>query len=300
VEVELNGYMSYDRAVVKFDTARTAAVNRGLAPYILPEYPEFTSTVRVSMTQGTPTEIRYTLDGSEPTASSTLYRNPFTLRSNTVVRARSFANGVKTAAPEARTEFRRTAGRPAVANPAGGVTSGLSYAFFRDTTYENPFRMNWPVRDRVDRLEPGNGPSPQKTGTVATITLAPRDTSEMFGIMYTGYIRVPRTGVYTFTSMSDDGARLWIGNETVLASLGQAPATTETTGQIALQAGLHPFSLGYFQAYGPMALELFIEGPGMPRQRVSGGMLFHARSTARMGGGTDRATTLAGGSSLPR
>jgi hexosaminidase len=135
--------------------------------------------------------------------------------------------------------------------------------------------MNWPVRDRVDRLEAGNGPDPRKIGVTPLINLAPHDTSEMFGIQYKGYIRVPRTGVYTFTSMSDDGARLWIGDETVLNSLGQSPATTETVGQIALQAGLHPITVGYFQAYGPMALELYIEGPGVPRQIIPARMLFH-------------------------
>jgi hypothetical protein len=137
--------------------------------------------------------------------------------------------------------------------------------------------MNWPVRDRVDRLEPGDGPSPARIGTTPTISLAPRDTNEMFGIQFTGFIRIPRTGVYTFTAMSDDGTRLWIGGETVLASLGQSPATTETGGQIALQAGLHPFTVGYFQAYGPMALDLYIEGPGMSRQLIPARMLVHSR-----------------------
>jgi Beta-galactosidase/beta-glucuronidase len=284
VEVELNGFMTYDRAVLKFDTARTAAVNRGYAPYILPEYAQFTDSVRVSITQGNPTEIRYTTDGSTPTRSSTIYRGPFTVRKNTEVRARAFGPRAGSA-PEARTSFTHTAGRPAVVT---SVSPGLSYALFRDTTFENPFRMNWPVRDRVDRLEPGNGPSPSKTGTVATINLSPSDTSQMFGIMYTGYLKVPRTGVYHFTSLSDDGARLWIGNETVLASLGQSPATTETTGDIALQAGLHPMNLGYFQAYGPMKMELYIEGPGVPRQLVSRSMLFHAGRPAQSGG---RSTT---------
>jgi hypothetical protein len=99
----------------------------------------------------------------------------------------------------------------------------------------------------------------------------------MFAFRYTGYIRVPRTGVYTFLARSDDGAALWIGSDNVFWSVGQSPRTTETWGQVALQAGLHPITLGYFQAYGPMALELFVEGPGMPRQRVPSTMLFHDR-----------------------
>src|SRR5919112_3867633 len=65
VEVELNGFMTYDRAVMKFDTARTAAVNRGWAPYVLPELAEFTDSVRVSIHTGAPVEVRYTVDGSE-------------------------------------------------------------------------------------------------------------------------------------------------------------------------------------------------------------------------------------------
>ncbi|HEV7838699.1 MAG TPA: PA14 domain-containing protein [Gemmatimonadaceae bacterium] len=275
VEVELNGYMTYDRAVLKFDVPRTAAVNRGLAPYILPEYPQFTDAVTVSITSGAPTEIRYTTDGTEPTASSKQYSGPFTLRGSTVVRARSFVAGAATSAPEARTDFRKSPGRAPATARTSSLAAGVNYAFFRDTTYENPFRMNWPVRDRVDRLEAGNGPDPRKIGVTPLINLAPHDTSEMFGIQYKGYIRVPRTGVYTFTSMSDDGARLWIGDETVLNSLGQSPATTETVGQIALQAGLHPITVGYFQAYGPMALELYIEGPGVPRQIIPARMLFH-------------------------
>ena len=57
--------------------------------------------------------------------------------------------------------------------------------------------------------------------------------------------------------------------------------TTESSGDVALQAGLHPITVTYFQAYGPRALELQVEGPGLRRQPVPAGMLFHDR-TARL------------------
>jgi hypothetical protein len=273
VEVELNGFFTYDRAVLKFDTARTAAVNRGVAPYVLPELPEFTDAVRVVISQGSPTEVRYTLDGSEPTRTSPVYRGPFTLRTSTTVRARSFVNGGATAAPESRTDYRKVAGRAPV---AATVVKGLAYAYYPDTTTEPNYRMSWPVRFQVERPEvrPGDVAA-RRTGTVATFSLAPRDTNEMFSFRYTGYLRVPRTGVYTFTALSDDGAALWVGNDNVFWSVGQSPKTTETWGQVALQAGLHPITVGYFQGYGPMALEMYIEGPGMRRQRIPASMLFH-------------------------
>jgi hypothetical protein len=87
--------------------------------------------------------------------------------------------------------------------------------------------------------------------------------------------------VYTFTALSDDGAGMWIGDRNVFWSLGQSPKTTETWGQVALQAGLHPITVGYFQAYGPMALEMYVEGPGMPRQRVPAALLRRDRAGPR-------------------
>jgi hypothetical protein len=280
VEVELNGFMTYDRAITKFDTARTAAVNRGLAPHVMPELPEFTSSVRVAIHQGTRTDVRYTLDGSEPTATSPRYTGPFTVSRNTTVRARSFVNGQPTAAPESRVEYVKVAGLAPAAVAASRLTPGLRYYFYKDTTPEPAFRMHWPVRWQLERPEIRAADiAPSRTGTVPTVTLAPSDTTELFGLRYTGYLRVPRAGVYTFTAVSDDGAGLWFGDRNVFWSLGQSPKATETAGQIALQAGLHPITVTYFQAYGPRTLELYVEGPGMRRQRVSAGMLFHDRAT---------------------
>ncbi|HVE78255.1 MAG TPA: PA14 domain-containing protein [Gemmatimonadaceae bacterium] len=286
VEVELNGFLTYDRVVLKFDTARTAAVNRGLAPYILPELPEFTDAVRVQIVQGTPTEVRYTLDGTEPTAESPVYRAPFTVRQNTTVRARSFMGEQPTAAPEARVEYRKSPGRAPVTVAARDRAPGLAYAFYRDTTTEPAYRMSWPVRWQLERAEARpDDMAPSKTGVVPNVTLAPADTNELFGMRFTGYIRVPRAGVYTFTALADDGAAMWVGDQNVFWSVGQSPKTTETWGQIALRAGLHPITLTYFQAYGPMALEMYVEGPGMRRQRLPGSMLFRDRTPR----GPDRA-----------
>jgi len=286
VEVELNGLTTYDRAVLKYDPARTAAVNRGLAPYLLPELAEFTDSVRVTLTQGTPTDIRYTLDGTAPSASSPRYRGPFWLHRTTTVRARSFQHGIATAAPEARREYRRGTGLPAASVAARDLVRGLAYEFFADTTHEPAFRMDWPVRDRVEHPDTRPGDlRPTKSGVVAVPTLAVSDTSEMFSLRFAGYLRVPRTGVYTFTAYSDDGTALWIDGREVFGSLGQSPATTETSGQVALQGGLHPVVISYFQAYGPMALRLYVEGPGLSRRRIPAAMFYRARTPV---GGSER------------
>jgi len=288
VEVELNGFLTYDREVLKFDTARVAATNRGLAPYILPELAEFTDSVRVMIHQGTPTEIHYTVDGSAPTMASPRYERPFTVRQTTTIRARSFIGGAPTGAAEARVDYRRGAGRAPVSVASSKLAHGLDYAYWADTTHEPAFRMNWPVRWAVEHPTAlPDDVAAKRSGVVRDISLAPRDTNELFAFRWTGYIRVPRTGVYTFSALSDDGAAMWIADQNVFWSVGQSPKATDSWGQVALQRGLHPVTITYFQAYGPMAMALYVEGPGLKKQRVPASMFFRSDVSAHP---DDRAT----------
>jgi hypothetical protein len=64
-------------------------------PVISPETGMYTDSVVVTMTCATPgAQIRYTILGEEPTASSTLYEGPFTLNSSRTVKAKAFMNNV--------------------------------------------------------------------------------------------------------------------------------------------------------------------------------------------------------------
>ncbi len=54
----------------------------------------FTSPMNITLSCPSTKEIRYTLDGSEPTPASPLYTKPFTIASTTVVKARAYAKGL--------------------------------------------------------------------------------------------------------------------------------------------------------------------------------------------------------------
>ena len=58
---------------------------------------QFTESTEVSMTGPTGSEIHYTLDGTVPTAESTLYEGPITLSETTTVKAIAIKDGVSSA-----------------------------------------------------------------------------------------------------------------------------------------------------------------------------------------------------------
>lgn len=60
-------------------------------PQIVASSPRFSQPLTVTLNTSSKGEIRYTLDGSEPTSSSTLYSSPFVLNTSTVVKARVFS-----------------------------------------------------------------------------------------------------------------------------------------------------------------------------------------------------------------
>ncbi|HEY1661555.1 MAG TPA: ATP-binding protein [Verrucomicrobiae bacterium] len=52
-----------------------------------------------------------------------------------------------------------------------------------------------------------------KTGSVTHFDLSVIDRSERVGLEFTGYLQVPRDGLYTFYLTSDDGSKLFIGGQ---------------------------------------------------------------------------------------
>ena len=76
-----------------------------------------------------------------------------------------------------------------------------------------------------------------------------------YAFEFTGYIKIEKEAVYTFSTRSDDGTRLYIHNELIVDNGGSHSARTRF-GQVALRPGLHPFRLEYFEDYSGQSLEV--------------------------------------------
>jgi M6 family metalloprotease-like protein len=106
-------------------------------------------------------------------------------------------------------------------------------------------------------------------GTVTALTLDKRPKDQYFGMRFTGWIKVPAAGLWSFGLSSDDGSRLSIGGLTIANYDGQHGAGDTIRGAIRLRAGYHPYVLDYINGQAGFDLKMFIGGPGIAWRMVT-------------------------------
>ena len=87
-----------------------------------------------------------------------------------------------------------------------------------------------------------------RTGTMPEPSIAGAGVEDYFGYEFEGSIDVPEKAVWEFMTKSDDGSVLYIDGRKVVDNDG-SHAAVAATGRIALDKGLHRFTLLYFEDY---------------------------------------------------
>lgn len=206
--------------------------------------------------------IRYTTNGTEPTMLSKAFKKPFTITKSTTYKVAAFDKW--------------------------GQKSKTTKVVFEKQTYRNPVKFSnsdkgfsyqlysGKIRN-VDHIESA---TPTKNGTTDSITVIDRNGNEHGGMILNGHIQVPEKGIYTFYLASDDGSKLYIGDYCVVDNNGFTAAKNSNgewlykTGKIALEKGIHPITIRYFDWGGGENLRAMFEGPGIVRQNISAANLF--------------------------
>ncbi|MBN1513695.1 MAG: alpha-L-fucosidase [Phycisphaerae bacterium] len=229
----------------------------GDPPVIRAEYDIFTDSLPVTIhTDQANVEVHYTTDGTEPTAESSRATGPVTLMQTTTLKARSFRGG-RPVSPTGSAEFHKVAPRPAEAVP--DIQPGLAYAY-----YEGEF----------DRVPDFSSIPVVASGTAESLFIKPARRDDLWALCFEGLVKVPKTSVYRIHLRSDDGSRLWIGDELVVDNDG-LHSSLEKSGVIALEAGLHPIRVAMFERTGGAELVVSWESPGLARQEIPATALSH-------------------------
>ncbi len=227
------------------------------APEISPDQDCFTGTsMKIylnSETEGA--QIRYTLNGSNPSFESELYTKPVTVRENTEIRAAAFADGRFTS-DISRRDIARIPKIPALKD--SNFVNGLKYRTFHGSWASPPDFSRSPAK---------------KEGYCKYFDLSLAGKENYFAIEFTGYLDVPEDGIYTFTIDADDSGLLIVDGVELAKRMVWGHENTPS-GKIALSKGKHPFELIHTEIDGEESLKVKIKGPGLPEQYISPHVLF--------------------------
>ena len=292
-------------------------IYRPIEPVVIhPERDVFTNTEEISFTSQTPgVEIRYTLDGSDPTPTSPLYIKPFQIDTTTVVKARAMRPGVQKipdtmegthVSVVSDALFRREQPQPVKAVAEKNLKPGLKYEYF-----EGDWKKVYLSTEKE---------TPLKSGVVSEVLdITPKNPQDKkaYAFEYSGFLNIPQDGVYTFyapAEMSQGSIwpgydlQLWVGDKVVnghTSGLQQWYPGTSIHGlgtwSVPLKKGMQPFHVHYadirpgqkiailnFTHYTKLNYEgmdkyvwdgekpqVQISGPGLEKQRIPQTWLSH-------------------------
>lgn len=148
-------------------------------------------------------------------------------------------------------------------NPIAGLR--LSYYELMNPSELPDFDTLDPIKDEVsDSIS-----YPSTTGAFINSGLF-----DNVGAVFEGYVWALIDGEYTFFTESDDGSKLFIGDELVVDNDG-LHGMVKRGGVIPLRSGWHKVRIEFFEAGGGAGLYATMSGPGMAEQGLSGLFLSH-------------------------
>lgn len=201
--------------------------------------------------------IRYTTDGSEPSITSTLYSEPFTIDRTTIIKAKSFRDGMLSSAAAEQKVIRydwMNAVKIKEAKP------GIVYQY-----YEPEKNIN---------LESINNTPVKQSGITDIFSNEKKLRKDRFVFRFDGYIKISKDGFYSFFTQSDDGSKLFLDGVEVVNNDGDH-GTEEKIGKAALKKGFHKIEVLYYDSGGSNSLKVLMQPDGGKKEKISSGILYH-------------------------
>ena len=221
----------------------------------------FVDSTLVSLTCPIPgAAIHYTLDGRDPTSESQRYfmpGRPIVLAHTTTVKARAILDGFNDSHVTSVTFNKLIPREP---DKVDSVESGLNCLYYEG---------DW------TKLPDFNSLTPKKESIARTVAIPKSARKEGYGLVFTGYVQAPKSGLYDFIVSSDDGSAMRVGDSIMVDNDG-IHGDQEASLEIALKAGLHPITVWMFQAKGGQALSVSYQGPGFEKTTIPAKRFFHA------------------------
>ncbi|NQX01861.1 chitobiase/beta-hexosaminidase C-terminal domain-containing protein [bacterium] len=216
-----------------------------------PVYP-FSETIEVAFERAAgAAEIRYTLDGSEPTASSSRFESPFVIGDNATLRARVFDPawpGENRRSAELAARFKLTPEAVGLSRPPDSKDGLLARVYEINTKLWDDrgfFRADKVMLPDLDKATPlVTAAASDGFALPHAVPSAPISEQTKGFYRFTGFFEAPVAGAYTFALDSCGPVLLNVGGQDAVAETGvfhQQQALRK--GTVMLGAGWHPLEL---------------------------------------------------------
>lgn len=214
-----------------------------LNPKISPVDAYFSDVSNVSLTSPMPNaELRYTLDGSEPIASSMLYHNSIEIKETATLNVRAFKKGHKPS-EIVSSKYEKVQ-----------LEKGVQYRYYVGRFGGTPNYLDL---------------TPDKILTIEQFRLENiEDVPSHYALLLISSINIEVPGEYTFYSGSNDGTKLYIGDVLLIDNDG-GHGYQEKYGKINLDNGVHKIEVRYFQQGGGQELIVSWQGPGFEKRELT-------------------------------
>lgn len=208
-------------------------------------------------------KIFYTIDGYNPDETATLYQNPVTI--NIPKGEYRIIKTIQISESGKRSSINKIIVRNPDLRPALAIQpkkNGLKYEYFTGT-----FKQ-------VQDLELAK---PVSSGILEGKITAEKWKTKLeryIGLKFNGYIFIPETGNYTFSTLSDDGSKLFIEDELIVDNDG-IHWMNEAYGAVKLEKGFHKLNISYFDLTGGTILNCFIQKEGLNKEEINASQLYY-------------------------
>lgn len=105
------------------------------------------------------------------------------------------------------------------------------------------------------------------------ISIKHADRKEKFGLVWTGWLAVPKDGKYTFAYDTDDGGAVSINGKEIITRDRIGPAGSPTKKAVELKKGRAEIKIEYFEYTGQESVALSWRGPGVKNVSLSEGKM---------------------------
>ncbi|WP_338841825.1 family 20 glycosylhydrolase [Flavobacterium ginsenosidimutans] len=208
-------------------------------------------------------KIFYTIDGYNPDETANLYQNPVTI--NIPKGEYRIIKTIQISESGKRSSINKIIVRNPDLKSALAIQpkkSGLKYEYFTGNFSQvQDLELSKPVSSGI--LEGKISAEKWKTKLERYI-----------GLKFDGYIFIPETGNYTFSTLSDDGSKLFIDNELIVNN-DNIHWANEADGAVKLEKGFHKLNISYFDLTGGTILNCFIKQEGKEKQEISASQLYY-------------------------